>query len=186
MALAAKVVEQSDAENDADASKAGTRPSRIDNSTTLRATHPVLAKRVTMSPPAPPPEQCVCSGCKPEKTHSRTLPPTPEEKESSIGYSSKQRLTKVMKEFGRVRLEEFRLSVWGEASAREMGLTPLPEFLPDNIIGEILDRFATITTLAELVPFIHRIVGLVGYHGLMFEVLVELRGKFRTMKSKKK
>ncbi|KAJ7788624.1 P-loop containing nucleoside triphosphate hydrolase protein [Mycena olivaceomarginata] len=204
MALAAKVVEQSDAENDVDASKAGTSVPRMSRATAeiLTATckpteqdrqfdnptsdSPCPCQTCTMSPPTPPPEQCVCSGCKPEKRTRELYRPPQRKKKAASDIPQNQRLTKVMKEFGRVRLEEFRLSVWGEASAREMGLTPLPEFLPDNIIGEILDRFATITTLAELVPFIHRIVGLVGYHGLMFEVLVELRGKFRTMKSKKK
>ncbi|KAJ7767927.1 P-loop containing nucleoside triphosphate hydrolase protein [Mycena maculata] len=203
MELAAKIVRQTDAENEADAKKAGTSGPRMSRSTAEVLTakckpaeqdhqfdnppsdSPCPCKTCTASPPTPRPELCRCSDCTPEpRSHEHYKPPAKKKKAPSDIPAGK-RLTKIMKESGRSRLEEFRLFVWSEASDRNMGLIPLAEFLPDVVITQLLDRFAKIETATDLTPFISSIAGLAGYHGQLFEVLVELGKEFKKMKSLK-
>ncbi|KAJ7301700.1 P-loop containing nucleoside triphosphate hydrolase protein [Mycena albidolilacea] len=139
-------------------------------------------KACTESPPAPQPELCRCSGCMPETASHELYVPPLKKKKAASDIPQGKRLTKIMKEVGRTRLEEFRLSVWMEAPDHSTGLTPLAEFLPDIIISQLLDRFANIEALSELSPFISRLTGMEGYHGALFEVLVGLREKFKKMK----
>ncbi|KAJ7688814.1 hypothetical protein B0H17DRAFT_1135357 [Mycena rosella] len=146
---------------------------------------PCLCKTCTANPLAPRPAHCLCSGCTPETSSHELYQPPPKKKQVASDIPAGKRLTKVMKEAGRSCLEDFRVTVWLEASDRTMGLTPLAEFLPDIIITQLLDRFAKISTVAHLSPFISRIVGLEGYHTQLFEVLVELRDTFSEIKKAK-
>ncbi|KAJ7679571.1 hypothetical protein B0H17DRAFT_1139111 [Mycena rosella] len=182
MELAAKIVQQSDVENDADAKKAGSSVTRMSRPTAEILTakckpveqdhhfdnpssnSPCLCKTCTANPLAPRPAHCLCSGCTPETSSHELYQPPPKKKQVASDIPAGKRLTKVMKEAGRSRLEDFRVTVWLEASDRTMGLTPLAEFLPDIIITQLLDRFAKISTMAHLSPFISQIVGLEGYH----------------------
>lgn len=201
MDLAAKIVRQTDAQNDADAKKASSVP-RMSRATAEILTaeckpaeqdrqfdnpetdSPCPCQTCVASPPAPRPAICRCSGCTTDNCTNELYQPPPKKKKAASDIPQAQRLTKVMKEAGRSRLEDFRLSVWLEASDRVMGLTPVAEFLPDIVITGILDRFAKITTLADLLPFISRIAGLVGYHSMLFDILVELKQTFQNLKSK--
>ncbi|KAJ7736374.1 P-loop containing nucleoside triphosphate hydrolase protein, partial [Mycena maculata] len=203
MELAGKIVRQTDAENEADTKKAGTSGPRMSRSTAEVLTakckpaeqdhqfdnppsdSPCPCKTCTASPPTPRPELCRCSDCTPEpRSHEHYEPPAKKKKAPSDIPAGK-RLTKIMKEAGHSCLEEFRLFVWSEASDRNMGLIPLAEFLPDIVITQLLDRFAKIKTATDLTPFISSIAGLAGYHGQLFEVLVELGKEFKKMKSLK-
>ncbi|KAJ6475854.1 P-loop containing nucleoside triphosphate hydrolase protein [Mycena vulgaris] len=200
MELAARIVQQTDAENDADAKKtAGSMP-RMSHATAEILTvkckpaeqdrqfdnptsdSPCPCKTCVAFPPTPRPVHCLCSGCVPETSHELYQPSVKKKQTAPSDIPAGKRLTKVMKEAGRARLEEFRLSVWREAPDRELGLTPLSDFLPDIIIGQLLDRFAKIKTVPDLVPFISHVSGLVGHHGILLEVLVELRGIFQKIK----
>ncbi|KAJ6503469.1 P-loop containing nucleoside triphosphate hydrolase protein [Mycena vitilis] len=199
MLLAAKIVEQTDTENDADAKKAGTSVPRMSRATAQILTadckpaeqdhlfdnppndSPCPCTTCVASPPAPRPEHCSCSGCVPETaSHELYQPPKKTRKTSDIPVA--QRLTKIMKAAGRIRLEEFRQSIWLEAPAHSTGLIPLADFLPDVVITQLLDRFATIKTVADLTPFVSRIRGLEGCHTLLFEVLVDLQPTFKKLK----
>ncbi|KAJ7792475.1 hypothetical protein B0H14DRAFT_3499209 [Mycena olivaceomarginata] len=185
MELAAKIVQQTDAENAADATKAGSSVPKQDRQFDNPPTDsPCPCTSCTNSPPAPRPDNCRCSGCMPETATHELYTPAPKKKKQSSASDIPQgkKLTKIMKEAARSRLEEFRLSVWLEASDRSMGLTPLVEFLPDMVIDQLLDRFAKITTLADLIPFVSRISGLEGYHGQLFDVLVALRAPLSKLK----
>ncbi|KAJ7883569.1 P-loop containing nucleoside triphosphate hydrolase protein [Mycena leptocephala] len=204
MELAKRIVEQMDAENETDAKKAGSSVPQMSRPTAEILTaackpaeqdrqfenpendSPCPCQTCVTSPPAPRPDDCLCSGCMPETCSGELYRPPQKTKKVASDIPQGKRLTKVMKEVGRARLEEFRLSVWFEASDRDMGLTPLSEFLPDNTITALLDRFAKIITLPDLTPFISSIAGLAGYHALLLEVLVELKETFRKMRSAKK
>ncbi|KAJ7878774.1 hypothetical protein B0H14DRAFT_3435377 [Mycena olivaceomarginata] len=83
-----------------------------------------------------------------------------------------QRLTKVMKEVGMARLEEFRLAVWFEASDLTAGLTPLAEFLPNIVIQLILDRFARLQAVEDVADVVKNIVGMQGQHLALVIVIV--------------
>ncbi|KAK6972304.1 ATP-dependent DNA helicase Q1 [Favolaschia claudopus] len=201
MDLAAKIIRQTDAENDADAKKAGTsipRMSRAVAEILTAACKPMEQNRqfdnpdtdspcpcqtCTASPPATRPEHCTCSGCQKETaTRELYVPPPKGKKKANTDIPPAKKLTKVMKEAGRARLEEFRVSVWLEASDRTHGLTPLSEFLPDTIITLLLDRFLAIQTQQDLVPLIGKVAGLNGYHEALFEVLVGLRETLKKLK----
>ncbi|KAJ7430966.1 P-loop containing nucleoside triphosphate hydrolase protein [Mycena galericulata] len=203
MDLAAKIVQQTDAENDMDAKKAGSSVPRMSRPTAEFLTakcksaeqdrqfdnpssdSPCPCKTCSESPLPQHPNQCRCSGCIPEPPSNEMYEPPPKKKKAPSEIPQGKRLTKIMKEVGRTRLEEFRFSVWLEASDRSMGLIPLSEFLPDIIISHLLDRFPKITTVAELAPFISGIRGLAGYHVQLFEVLVELTSTFSELKKSK-
>ncbi|KAK6988782.1 ATP-dependent DNA helicase Q1 [Favolaschia claudopus] len=202
MDLAAKIVRQTDAENDADAKKAGTSVPKMSRAVAEILTaeckpveqdrqfdnpktdSPCPCEACTASPPAPRPDNCSCSGCQKETATRELYVPAPKKKKQSNTADIPQgkRLTKPMKEAGRARLEEFRLSVWLEASDRSMGLTPLSEFLPDTTITQVLDRFAKIETEQDLEPIIGKVAGLKGYQAALIEVLVELRETFGKIK----
>ncbi|KAK7024123.1 ATP-dependent DNA helicase Q1 [Favolaschia claudopus] len=201
MILAARIVSQTDAENDADAKKAGSSVPRMSRAVAEVLTaeckpveqdrqfdnpetdSPCPCQTCTASPPTPRPEHCLCSGCLKETATQELYTPRPKpKKQTNSDIPQGKRLTKVMKEAGRTRLEEFRMSVWLEASDRSLGLTPLSEFLPDTIITQLLDRFATIQDEQDLEPFVGRLVGLIGYKAALFEVLVALRVTFAKMK----
>ncbi|KAJ7891464.1 P-loop containing nucleoside triphosphate hydrolase protein [Mycena leptocephala] len=154
-AKALKIVSQSDAENAADAKKDGTvamdRPvaeiiaahckpfvqDRLYGNPTTDV--PCTCHTCTKFPPAPRPADCRCSDCLPEDSAEVYVPKAKDKKPPST-IPQAQRLTKPMKEVGTARLEEFRLAVWFEAPDQATGLTPLAEFLPDDIIRLILDR----------------------------------------------
>ncbi|KAJ7440754.1 P-loop containing nucleoside triphosphate hydrolase protein [Mycena latifolia] len=165
MELAAKIVQQTDAENEADAKKSG-------------SSVPSMSR---------PPAEILTAKCKPAEqdrqfANSTNDPPCPKKKKPASDIPAGQRLTKVMKEASRSKLEEFRLSVWLGASDRDMGLIPVADFLPDTIISQLLDRYAKIKTLSDLVPFISRIAGMEDYHSQLFDVLVDLGGELRKIK----
>ncbi|KAJ6624738.1 P-loop containing nucleoside triphosphate hydrolase protein [Mycena sp. CBHHK59/15] len=181
MELAAKIVRQTDAENDADVKKTGTSVPWMSRATAEILTaeckpaeqdhlfdnpeidSPCPCQTCVASPPARRLEECSCSGCTPETATHELYQPPPKQKKKSSDIPQAKRLTKIMKQAGRSRLEEFRLSVWFEASDRTMGLIPVAEFLPDIIITQLLDRFAKIGQVEDLVPFISRIRGLAGF-----------------------
>jgi superfamily II DNA/RNA helicase len=193
MDLAAKIVQQTDAENDADAKKAGSSVPRMSRATAEILTaeckpaeqdrqfdnpdndSPCPCQTCTKSPPAPRPEHCSCGGCLPETATKELYHPLPKMKKTASDIPQAKSSTKIMKAAGRLRLEKFRLSVWIEASDRSMGLIPVSEFLPDIVITQLLDRFAKINALKDLGPFIS---GLEGHHAALLEVLVGLRATF--------
>ncbi|KAJ6496218.1 P-loop containing nucleoside triphosphate hydrolase protein, partial [Mycena sanguinolenta] len=164
-AKAMKIVSQSDAENAADAKKDGTvamdrpvaeiisgrcKPFVQDNLFSNPPTDvPCTCRTCAASPPAVKPAACRCSDCLPEES-PEVYVPKPKEKKAPSDIPQSQRLTRVMKEVGTARLEEFRLTVWFEASDRTFCLTPLAEFLPDNVIQLILDRFARLSTAEDV------------------------------------
>ncbi|KAJ7690964.1 hypothetical protein B0H17DRAFT_1201322 [Mycena rosella] len=153
-----KTVIQSDAENAADAKKDGTvamdrpvaeiissrcKPFIQDNLFGNPAEDtPCLCKTCTTLPPTARPTICRCSDCLPEVS-ADIYTPKPKDKKPPSDIPASHRLTKPMKEVGTARLEEFRLTVWFEASDLTSGLTPLAEFLPDDVIRLILDRIST-------------------------------------------
>ncbi|KAJ7785594.1 P-loop containing nucleoside triphosphate hydrolase protein [Mycena olivaceomarginata] len=124
------------------------------------------------------------AGCLPEQS-PEVYVPKPREQRPRSDIPQAQRLTKVMKEVGMARLEEFRLAVWFEASDLTAGLTPLAEFLPDIVIQLILDRFARLQTVEDVADVVKNIVGMQGQHLALFIVVVELRGTFLQMKRDK-
>ncbi|KAJ7769073.1 P-loop containing nucleoside triphosphate hydrolase protein [Mycena maculata] len=203
MALAAKIVEQTDAENEVQAQKAALskkstpRMSRSVAEVLTAPCKPAEQDRqfcdpehdtpcecvtFTASPPHPRPAHCRCSGCMPEA--SADLYQRPSKKKAASDIPANQRLTKAMKVVGTSRLEEFRFSIWSSASDYTFGLTPLAEFLPDTTIKQILDRFAKIRVFADLIPFIDQLAGMAGWNARLWEVIVELRETFQGMRKK--
>ncbi|KAJ7861438.1 P-loop containing nucleoside triphosphate hydrolase protein [Mycena olivaceomarginata] len=199
-AKAMKIVSQSDAENAADAKKDGAvamdrtvaeiitahcKPLVQDKLFANPVTDTACTCRTcAASPPTPRPAICRCSGCLPEQS-PEVYVPKPREQRPRSDIPQAQRLTKVMKEVGMARLEEFRLAVWFEASDLTTGLTPLAEFLPDIVIQLILDRFARLQTVEDVADVVKNIVGMQGQHLALFIVVVELRGTFLQMKRDK-
>ncbi|KAJ6535894.1 P-loop containing nucleoside triphosphate hydrolase protein [Mycena sp. CBHHK59/15] len=133
MDLAAKIVQQTDAENDSDAKKAAGSTPKMSCSTAEILTakcKPAEQDHQFDNPNGDP--HCVCSGCVPETPSDELYQPAPKKKKGASDIPAANRLTKIMKEAGRTRLEEFRVSVWSDASDRDMGLTPLSDFLPTS------------------------------------------------------
>ncbi|KAJ7705555.1 P-loop containing nucleoside triphosphate hydrolase protein [Mycena rosella] len=202
MDLARTIVAQTDAENDADAAKpqGGKAAPRMSRSVAEILTtpckpaeqdrqfdnpiqdSPCFCQTCISSPPTPRPEHCICSGCCPEADGPEVYLPAPKKKATPSDIPQGQKLTKVLKQIGVEHLEEFRLSVWFEASDRHTGQTPLAEFLPDMIIKQLLDRFAKIQSVDDLSPFIQRLTVLTDYHQALFEVISELRLTFKDKK----
>ncbi|KAJ7718728.1 hypothetical protein B0H14DRAFT_2643223 [Mycena olivaceomarginata] len=156
-AKALKIISQSDAENAVDAKKDGAvamdrsvaeiisarcKPFIQDQLYGNPATDsPCLCHTCRAAPPTPRPIHCRCSGCLPEASEEVYMP-APKQKKAPSDIPQGQRLTKEMKQVGTSRLEEFRLSIWFEASDVDTGLIPITEFLPDVTIKVILDNFA--------------------------------------------
>ncbi|KAJ7609778.1 P-loop containing nucleoside triphosphate hydrolase protein [Mycena polygramma] len=174
-AKALKIVSQSDAENAADAKKdaaiAMDRPvaeiitgrckplvqDRLYGNPTTDV--PCTCHTCVASPPTPRPTHCRCSDCVPEESDEIYVP-KPKEKKLQSGPLPSQRLTKPMKEVGMTRLEDFRRTVWMDADDCTTGLTPLAEFLPDNIIRLILDNFALLLTVGDVTKMVQGIAGM--------------------------
>jgi superfamily II DNA helicase RecQ len=199
-AKALKIVSQSDAENTADAKKDGTvamdRPvaeiiagrckpfvqDRLYGNPTTDV--PCTCRTCTQFPPAPRPADCRCSDCLPEDS-AEVYVPKPKNKKPPSAIPQSQRLTKPMKEVGTARLEEFRLAIWFEAPDQANGLTPLAEFLPDNIIQLILDRFALLKTVMDVSDVVNDIAGMADQHLALLGVINELQAMFAQMKRDK-
>ncbi|KAJ6623822.1 hypothetical protein B0H10DRAFT_2213188 [Mycena sp. CBHHK59/15] len=145
---------------------------------------PCLCKTCVAHPPMVRLVQCRCSGCSPEVSTEVYTPP-PKQKKAASDIPQSQRLTKAMKEVGTLRLEEFRLQIWFDASDVYMGMTPLAEFLPDIIIKSILDNFARYKTVADLSAVVGKTAGMVGHHIDLLGVLEELKVTFARMKKDK-
>jgi hypothetical protein len=69
-----------------------------------------------------------------------------------------------------------------EASDREMALVPLTEFLPDIVIKQLLDQFAKVVRVENLMPYISGLQGLRDQHDALLDVIVDLRATFRELK----
>ncbi|KAJ7613611.1 P-loop containing nucleoside triphosphate hydrolase protein [Mycena polygramma] len=154
-AKAVKIVSQTDAENAADAKKQGAvamdrpvaqiisgrcKPSLQDELFDNPVSDPVCGCKTCLAfPPALRPAICRCSDCLPEAATELYAPPAKAKKGPS-GVLQPQRLTKLMKAAGTVRLQEFRQAIWFEGSDLTQGLTPIEEFLPDIMIQQLLDR----------------------------------------------
>ncbi|KAJ7846781.1 hypothetical protein B0H13DRAFT_1907626 [Mycena leptocephala] len=142
-AKALKIVSQSDAENAADAKKDGTvamdRPVAEIIAGVVNLSCKIDSTAIQQQMSLALAIHCRCSNCLPEDSAEVYVPKAKDKKPPST-IPQAQRLTKPMKEVGTARLEEFRLAVWFEAPDQATGLTPLAEFLPDNIIRLILDR----------------------------------------------
>ncbi|KAJ7685855.1 P-loop containing nucleoside triphosphate hydrolase protein [Mycena rosella] len=165
MKLAAKIVGQTDAKNEIDSQKAAvTSAKKIGNFATPRMIHPA----------------CAPLAKHPHLIHAHCSAIAPKKAPSDIPQN--QRLTKVMKAVGTERLEDFRFSIWLQASDASMGLTPLADFLPDIVIKQILDRFAKIKVFEDLVLLVEHLLGMAGYHSRLFEVVLELRETFREIR----
>ncbi|KAJ7930250.1 P-loop containing nucleoside triphosphate hydrolase protein [Mycena leptocephala] len=203
METAAKIVERTDAENELDARKAAgakksvPQMSRSVAEILLAPCKPAEQDREFCNPPsdtaclcatctsspAARPAHFLCSGCTPETASQTELyQPAPKAKKAVSDIPQNQRLTKIMKAAGTSRLEDFRFSIWSEASDRTMGLTPLTDFLPDIVIKQILDPFAKIKCFGDLVPFVDGLRGMAGYHCRLLEVILELRETFHDLR----
>ncbi|KAJ7812249.1 hypothetical protein B0H14DRAFT_3753355 [Mycena olivaceomarginata] len=201
--VAEKIVEQTDAENEADAKKAAQgkksvprmpravaeiitaicKPAEQDRqygNPTEDSACPCTT--CLASPPAPRPALCNCSGCVPEINSPELYQPTAKKTPPASDIPKGQRLTKVEKQIGSTRLEAFRLVLWMGASDQEMALVPLTEFLPDIVIKRLLDQFAKVVRVENLMPYISSLKGLRGQHGALLNVIVELRATFRELK----
>lgn len=199
-AKALKIVSQSDAENAVDAKKDGAvamdrsvaeiisarcKPFIQDQLYGNPATDsPCLCHTCRAAPPIPRPIHCRCSGCLPEVSEEVYMP-APKQKKAPSDIPQGQRLTKEMKQVGTSRLEEFRLSIWFEASDVDTGLIPITEFLPDVTIKFILDNFARYKSLGDLSKTVENIAGMVDHHEKLYEVINELRPIFMQMKKDK-
>ncbi|KAJ7465831.1 P-loop containing nucleoside triphosphate hydrolase protein [Mycena galericulata] len=199
-AKALKIISQTDAENAADAKTDGTvamdrgaaeiisarcKPAVQDELYDNPVADPECPCRTCLAhPPAARPDLCRCSGCLPEVSSELYTPP-PKEKKAPSDIPQGQRLTKVMKQVGTSRLEEFRFLIWSEASDRDTGLMPLTEFLPDVMIKLILDNFVRYKTTDDLSKVVKNVAGMVGRHEQLHGVIEELQVTFARMRKEK-
>ncbi|KAJ6611671.1 hypothetical protein B0H10DRAFT_2192824 [Mycena sp. CBHHK59/15] len=199
-AKAVKVVSQTDTENAADAKKDGAvamdrpvaqiisgccKPSLQDELFDNPVSDPACACKTCLAfPPALQPAVCRCSDCLPEAATELFVPPAKVKKEPS-DIPTSQRLTKLMKAAGTIRLQEFRLAIWFEGSDLMEGLTPLEEFLPDIMIQQLLDRFISFKTVADVTEIVKNVRGMSGHHAELHGVLTELATTFVQMKKDK-
>ncbi|KAL0058624.1 hypothetical protein AAF712_014695 [Marasmius tenuissimus] len=102
------------------------------------------------SPPRGRPSTCRCSGCQPEPV----TPPAPPAKTRKRYPPLRIRVTTKMREVASHRLEEFWLVLWEVADKASTSLFFPEDFLPTQLINNILDNLHTVLSRAAILPLI--------------------------------
>lgn len=123
---------------------------------------------------------CICSGCKPEPL----LPPLPQAAPSLVrpgrGIVMADRLSPEMREYGQKSLEAFRDRIWTNSTSIRIRWLPSLALLNDVSIGNILDEFSRLKTIADISPYVNGF--LCGHEQALLDEIHILRKKFNQMK----
>ncbi|KII83513.1 hypothetical protein PLICRDRAFT_180290 [Plicaturopsis crispa FD-325 SS-3] len=133
------------------------------------------------NPPPPRPEHCNCSGCIPEDNAVSNLDAERGQRQRRVTVNpvkKGKRLTRVMRAHGLARLLKLRRQIWSKADEKKTGFLPPIVYLPDNLIQDILDRFALLLTLQDIEFIAKNNPLLADRYTLIYDVVLELRHDF--------
>jgi hypothetical protein len=90
-------------------------------------------------------------------------------------------LTDEMRKIGIKEITTFRYRLWDEADECSYSLLAPDAFLPDQLIGAILDNFPTIKAVEDVHPFTKEYMHISNHIPELFSVIETLQTKFLNM-----
>ena len=125
---------------------------------------------------------CNCSGadCNPELV----LPPLPRPRAQPNPVPMADRLTDEMHRLGKKKLREFHWDLWDHTQDISLEYSPPSAFLPESIIGEILNGFSLIRSIDDVASFVQSVEALNGHHKALFVVITSLQETFSKMQQR--